>query len=542
MRNAILTVATLLLTVMCWVITIQSGEKNTDRLVGHIPAIVGNQDPTPMIVLAPSNSKYAKLPEYDSQQTGDNEVPVQPSSTKNNPNMMQPNDDLKITVNAKDSDSCKAERYVRVSILALSLGQFWCNRNLFMNACYQDFPKDRLELIFFDTMTEPNMKYVAANSTEICGGMRFIYRWFNASSVDINDPNRSLPLGVKRNIQAKEVATGDIVVNMDNDDIYHPSYVKTVVKQLACNDSLYVVKVKPQLALELNVDGTKHIKGIYDAPIRAHQFVAKRIIFEKCAYKTFQVAEEHSVEKCMRLNNYTESDIIKSNQTNEMLLMKLDTPQSITHQVWYEGRTILSRLKPEDWELLIKWQQIHYEEIHELSRPPHIQRFLGVSGKDQLVGVMNTKSFIGKNNWKSWHQKHPKILTDPAIVQGFNSCVGYIAAQGQKFLPESPKINSTTIDDVKDVGECCTNCMNASTAGPIPYEPAEAGNETTFCTAFQYEHKLHRCEIFLANYSTFVPATIYYSGYLLTLSAFIGRNTKKRLARAVAGQLGEKVV
>ena len=76
-----------------------------------------------------------------------------------------------------------------------------------------------------------------ASEGKLCG-FPFRYFWFNASDqldeVLRSDPNlrrrHSPNLGAKRNFLSFK-ASGDILANFDNDDFYHPNYLRRVVRK-----------------------------------------------------------------------------------------------------------------------------------------------------------------------------------------------------------------------------------------------------------------------------------------------------------------------
>jgi hypothetical protein len=100
-----------------------------------------------------------------------------------------------------------------VSLIALSNGQYWCNRNSLQNACYQDYPHAKLELLLAETSVAPSPLYLAANLTGLWGCVTMRYWWFNSS-----EPSGPLnpPLGGLRDMLL-DAGRGDVLIFMDND-------------------------------------------------------------------------------------------------------------------------------------------------------------------------------------------------------------------------------------------------------------------------------------------------------------------------------------
>ena len=59
----------------------------------------------------------------------------------------------KFSFSSSDPDS-----FPFASILSLTNGQMWADRNMVMNACYQNYPKHKLELIIGESNTLANPK------------------------------------------------------------------------------------------------------------------------------------------------------------------------------------------------------------------------------------------------------------------------------------------------------------------------------------------------------------------------------------------------
>lgn len=73
-------------------------------------------------------------------------------------------------------------------------------------------------------------------------------------------------LGTKRN-QAAFMASGAVMINMDNDDVYHPNYIRFVYehlhnKSLASNRTTHMLSLTANSEAEINPDGTVTLKPL----------------------------------------------------------------------------------------------------------------------------------------------------------------------------------------------------------------------------------------------------------------------------------------
>jgi hypothetical protein len=112
-----------------------------------------------------------------------------------------------------------------VSILTFSNGQDHCNENALLNAMYQRRPEgiSRIELVMTETSSAPSTQWLEWERVYVNSTFRVVYRWYNGS-INSNTP-RNPVLGTLRNLAARQVASGSVMINMDNDDVYHPDFV-----------------------------------------------------------------------------------------------------------------------------------------------------------------------------------------------------------------------------------------------------------------------------------------------------------------------------
>lgn len=87
-----------------------------------------------------------------------------------------------------------------------------------------NYPRDKLEWIIFDDGSENLNELLPEDMTEI--------KYHRARTKSTDPP---IPIGLKRN-HANHYATGEIIVHMDDDDLYFPSSVTNRVQALLANE------------------------------------------------------------------------------------------------------------------------------------------------------------------------------------------------------------------------------------------------------------------------------------------------------------------
>lgn len=251
-----------------------------------------------------------------------------------------------------------ATAYKKVSIIAASFGQSWCDRNVLENACYQHWPRDRLELLIAETNVRPSplfRRYAvetiadpdgiasrtlgpyrrprrvtpsAAFAGSVCGiALRYFY--FNATNFErraksVDALARRPQIGAVRNFLASK-ATGDVFVNQDNDDFYSSGFVRRVVRMgfdlmqpgvlvsvqetaiatVLANGSVSVAIKKGATALarqilEANRARVPCLKGKRFCNDATEYHVAiDRNVTERCEYSTRGMSEGQLLEKCI---------------------------------------------------------------------------------------------------------------------------------------------------------------------------------------------------------------------------------------------------
>lgn len=78
------------------------------------------------------------------------------------------------------------------------------------------------------------------------------------------------------------LATGDILINMDNDDVYHPWYVAYVVGHMR-HKRWHQLKVANVSELMINPDGSTSVTDSVDYYIGAHSMVRTSITLTSTA-------------------------------------------------------------------------------------------------------------------------------------------------------------------------------------------------------------------------------------------------------------------
>jgi len=135
-------------------------------------------------------------------------------------------------------ESSKPRVQGRVSVVVPTIeerrqfhGQIWL--------CYHSQTYEDKELIVVDSCDTPSP----------------IFESFSLSTPDIKYINvdRSMSIGEKRNLAIREHSTGEIIANFDDDDLYFPAYLVTMVKALQASKSA-VTHLSAWNVLDLQAD------------------------------------------------------------------------------------------------------------------------------------------------------------------------------------------------------------------------------------------------------------------------------------------------
>lgn len=347
-----------------------------------------------------------------------------------------------------------------VSILTYSRGEDYCYDNMILNALYQTYPHTRLELVVMETTVEPSRRWTdLANGSSLAqwarqapenhpagAPLKVVYQWFNAS--DKRTPN----LGATRNMAA-DLAAGEVLINMDNDDIYHPNYVHYVVDHMRKGGLSFVV-VYPHARLRFQPDGetvfepgnggSALIVG-QGPPNGGHMTSFRREVAQQCRYAGVAIAEEHALSRCTMHNFGNRTATLSMSDGplgHRFLLTKVQNPVSVTMQRFFVGRHLYNRMHFEDFEELWRHMAYAYLMIHEQTRPiGYPDATMTVTGADWKV----------PDTWRAFHTRHADFFNR----RHYPFCEGFAGLPGQLFV--SSEADSLQVD-AKDASECCAKC------------------------------------------------------------------------------------
>jgi hypothetical protein len=367
--------------------------------------------------------------------------------------------------------------YPLVSILTLSRGQWWCARNVLMNACYQNYPQSSIELLIGESSFLPS-PFIDADIQDLECNISLRTFWFNISS-------RHMNLGGMRNFLAHK-AKGEFLVMMDNDDIYHPRYVETVVRTFQRNRSLAILEAKPHMKASQNADGSLVAFPGWNPETGGHLTSLTKEITLLCDYTDNYVNEEYGMLFCARKHNMGFGLIRMDDPSSSyMLLLKVQSGLSITDQVWYVNRHQLARMRPSDWTTKLAHLVWYFEQIHELQRPPHVP-FMPRIGMpypgEEPENAKSAREFRAPRHvhelfWDEFHKDHPDFLGDGSL----NSyCKDYALMPGVQLS------STTTQKHVESDEECCSYCRGLTSAAST-------------CVAMSFNSETRECAVEVRN-------------------------------------------
>eukprot|EP00041_Stephanoeca_diplocostata_P038222 m.1487198 g.1487198 ORF g.1487198 m.1487198 type:complete len:520 (-) comp25185_c1_seq7:5793-7352(-) len=439
------------------------------------------------------------------------------------------NDHKNETAHGKSAISSAGRTSLFVSIMSASNGQYWCNQNLLMNACYQAYKHSQMELLISETSRIPSTNLLALNGSRIPAcGIQVTYWWYNSTAPLRSE--RNPVLGLKREIMAT-AARGSIVIVMDNDDVYHPSYVNAVVDEFNRENRAEehghpaIVFVKQHAFARVNPDGTIQITRDKDHPhpekqdsavganppdsvprtappthpaIGAHAMSFSQAYHAQCRWDDFIAAEETAFIRCRRprLNrsggvpfHFRHLDV-----ESPLMLIKFVSGMSITRFVWnLDLDTEYSRLRAADWQHLITALYQHYAVLHELSRPAGITRL--PSHVDDRLGGGNRAATIGtedveiapkgwERQWGTFYKEHPGFF-QPSAVEDAAECHGFMRHPGQSYALSSH--DKKMHHRAKTVRDCCAQCRTAKV------------QRNNTCTVFEYDRVDKSCTLYVTQ-------------------------------------------
>lgn len=156
-----------------------------------------------------------------------------------------------------------------VSVIVPTRNRAFFTESILRNFARQTYPKGRMELIIYDDSDSPSMKDLIPNKRNI----KYIYHDPNTA-----DGPRAMALGKKRNELCK-IAKGDIIFQMDDDDLYPKASVAHVVSKLspkkkfvACANSIYFFDLEKQSIGFFKLKNPTHIVGFKKSVLQRTSF------------------------------------------------------------------------------------------------------------------------------------------------------------------------------------------------------------------------------------------------------------------------------
>eukprot|EP01062_Namystynia_karyoxenos_P042813 TRINITY_DN3134_c0_g1_i2.p1 TRINITY_DN3134_c0_g1~~TRINITY_DN3134_c0_g1_i2.p1 ORF type:complete len:611 (+),score=142.17 TRINITY_DN3134_c0_g1_i2:116-1834(+) len=365
-----------------------------------------------------------------------------------------------------------------VSMLSLTRGQHHCNRNILLNAQYQNYPADRLELLVYETSFAPSPDLTAWSRASLRVPLR--YRWFNASK-----PLRSREnpiMGALRN-QMLAASTGELLFMMDNDDFYHPNYIHFVVSHFETNQTAQIISLSPHARAMINPDGSVNMAPDMHMKDGAHCQSVRRSAAQRCQFSELEYSEERRLHECVGRGKKLVLSAWNESAGNAMMLVKFQSGISITQQKYAAARVLYNRMTTHDWAIQLAGQAWLYEQWHELSRPsymPPLSLGTGDAGAPYGPRHMRPYKVLGRSPaavWSDWQLKHPNFFAP----DNWPYCEGYARLSGMTTYDPSNKV-ATRVASAK---ECCYICRNAS-----------APPQHT-CTAWTYAVQTRECSYFV---------------------------------------------
>ncbi len=462
---------------------------------------------------------------------------------------------------------CGGQDAPLVSILTLANGQTWCNRNALLNACYQSYPRHALELLLLEESLAPSSAFLhraprrldpvaargnsshregnyhwdtvlaprLASEGALCG-FPFRYFWFNASDqldeVLRSDPNlrrrHSPNLGAKRNFLSFK-ASGDILANFDNDDFYHPNYLRRVVRKGFRADGgdgsggtapVALVSVEPEAEAVVNPDGTVAIAAPRAdevarraAPGRecdgaGHKVAWSRAAVAACEWTPRNMNEEEGFWECARARGLRERVVTMddaaadaSDDGNALLMVKFVSGVSVSQAGFLVNIRDRAFLRRRDLRAQLQMQHAYYEQLHELARPAHVAKLAFAAGAD-ADGVVVTAREVGARaggasivdaiettrRWRQFQLANRDFYGErsarDAECPGFALLVGEVfqCCAGDKKHDADGRALHADVGDARNLEACCAACRDAPTCSSFAFAD-ERGDCTHFYTA-----------------------------------------------------------
>jgi len=144
---------------------------------------------------------------------------------------------------------------------------------------------------------------------------------------------KNLDTGIVRN-EAVAWATGDIIVNMDDDDVYGPSYISFMVTKLLSDRTFQLVNLHDYLGLAVKKDGTMYFQVGRMGEKTGATYVFRRSVRTDhgCEYTNTTGQDENRLHACI-ISNYGQQAIHPIEIANE--------PEFKTRQMYIKSSWVL---------------------------------------------------------------------------------------------------------------------------------------------------------------------------------------------------------
>eukprot|EP01065_Artemidia_motanka_P004408 TRINITY_DN12099_c0_g1_i3.p1 TRINITY_DN12099_c0_g1~~TRINITY_DN12099_c0_g1_i3.p1 ORF type:complete len:444 (+),score=134.50 TRINITY_DN12099_c0_g1_i3:114-1334(+) len=333
-----------------------------------------------------------------------------------------------------------------------------------------------MELLVYETSFTPSRDLELFAKSALRVPVR--YHWYNASARQGSKENPIM--GHVRNAICA-AARGDILINMDNDDFYHPEYTDFVVSHFVRNHTASMISLVPHSRAMMNPDGTVLIAPDMQMPDGAHAQSFRKSTAKRCRFGGTEYSEEGSFLRCVGAGTRLLLSSWAESTGNALMLVKYQSGVSITQQRYANQRSMYNRMTTEDWKKALWAQQWSYEQMHELSRPGWIKPVeLGTPSGGRQYGPRHMRPAAGLGRdvtalWPDFHLRHGDFYSP----RNWPYCPGYARLSGMTtYSPTNTEAQSSS------ALECCRLCAAVSS-------PQQT------CTAFTFHAASRRCSYFV---------------------------------------------
>lgn len=353
------------------------------------------------------------------------------------------------------------EKLPPVTIATATRGQRHLESNIWLNVRYSRYPPSLLELILIDSSSEPSAFFSALSKRKDNTSPRVVYVHTGVPEKRYHD----MWVGNARN-RMTQLASADIIVNMDDDDIYPPNYVHHMVSLLTRAEPRtgHVIQ-DTHRRLVVHPGGTWRISPVEKSPkLGGHHMAFNKTSVANCAFQPTGSAEELSFFRC------TEARGLRRYETPPLraAMIKVRNPLSITMQLFYMHRGLVTPLNRTDWVRFTAASQRVYKLIHEMLRPACIE-------PDESTPTGLTDRAPGSildlplsQSAKAWRE-HMKESLVP--------CEGFSRLPGQT-IKKRLDVEVRVYDNVSSAVRCCNLCSVRAS-----------------CTVYEYTYSSKSCKL-----------------------------------------------